>query len=89
MMSAIKTKLRSYILENFIMGGDGPAFADGDSFMELHVIDSTGFLELVTFLEETWGFVVEDAEMTPENLDSLDGIEAYVTSKAVAMPCAA
>ena len=89
MMSAIKSKVRSYILENFVMGGDGPAFTDSDSFMELHVIDSTGFLELVTYLEETWGFVVEDAEMTPENLDSLDGIAAYVTAKAPAMPCAA
>jgi len=89
MMSAIKSKVRSYILENFVMGADGPAFNDSDSFMELHVIDSTGFLELVTYLEETWGFVVEDAEMTPENLDSLDGIAAYVTSKAPAMPCAA
>ena len=88
-MSAIKSTVRAYILENFIMGGDGPAFTDSESFMELHVIDSTGFLELVTFLEETWNVVVEDAEMTPENLDSLDGIEAYLRSKAVAMPCAA
>jgi len=88
-MSAIKTKVRSYILENFIMGGDGPDFADSDSFMELHVIDSTGFLEVVTFIEETWGFVVEDAEMTPENLDSLNGIEAYVTAKIAPAECAA
>ena len=88
-MSAIKSKIRSYILENFVMGGEVPTFTDADTFMELHVIDSTGFLELVTFIEETWGFVVEDAEMTPENLDSLNGIDAYVTAKALAMPCAA
>lgn len=88
-MSAIKSKVRSYIVENFIMGGDGPAFADGDSFMELHIVDSTGFLELVTFLEESYGFIVEDAEMTPENLDSLNGIEAYVTAKTAPVSAAA
>lgn len=84
MSDSIKTTVRAYIVDNFIMGGDGSDLADADSFMEKHVIDSTGFLELVTFLEETYRLVVEDDEMVPENLDSLDNIEAYVRGKQAA-----
>lgn len=80
-MKDIKAKVRHYIFDNFIMGGDAGRLKDGDSFMAQHVVDSTGFLELVTFLEETYGFVVEDEEMLPENLDSLDNIDAYVRRK--------
>ncbi len=79
--SQIKSTVRSYIVDNFIMGGDGAQFKDSDSFMQKHIIDSTGFLELVTYLEETYGFAVEDEEMLPENLDSLDNIDAYVRKK--------
>lgn len=77
----IKAKVRAYIVDNFIMGSAGTQLKDSDSFMERHVIDSTGFLELVTFLEEAYGFVVDDEEMVPENLDSLDNIAAYVQRK--------
>lgn len=76
----IKGTVRAYIEENFLMGGN-LQFADADSFVERHVVDSTGFLELVTFLEDTWGLTVEDDEMLPENLDSLDAIDAYVRRK--------
>jgi acyl carrier protein len=80
-MQDVKSQVRAYIVDNFIMGGEGAQFKDSDSFMERHVIDSTGFLELVTFLEDTYGFVVADEEMVPENLDSLDNIDAYVQRK--------
>jgi acyl carrier protein len=80
-MQEIKSKTRGYILDNFIMGGDGAQFQDNDSFMEHHIIDSTGFLELITFLEQTFGVTVSDDEMIPENLDSLDNIAAYVSRK--------
>jgi acyl carrier protein len=83
-MSETKTKVRAYIVDNFIMGGNADHLKDADSFMETHVVDSTGFLELVTFLEETYGFAVLDDEMVPENLDSLDNIDAYVQRKLVA-----
>ena len=82
-MQDIKASVRTYIVDNFIMGGEA-TFKDNDSFMAKHVIDSTGFLELVTYLEETYGFVVEDDEMVPENLDSLDNIDAYVRRKCPA-----
>jgi acyl carrier protein len=83
MQDNIKAKVRAYIVENFIMGGNADHLKDADSFMETHVIDSTGFLELVTFIEETYGFAVDDDEMVPENLDSLDNIDAYVRRKLV------
>lgn len=76
-----KPTLRRYIDDNFLMGGRGRDYADADSFMERHIIDSTGFLELVMFLEETWGVQVQDDEMLPENLDSLDGLQAYLARK--------
>lgn len=82
-MSDTKAKVRAYIVENFIMGGNADHLKNSDSFMETHVVDSTGFLELVTFLEETYGFAVLDEEMVPENLDSLDNIDAYVRRKLV------
>ena len=80
-MADIKSLVRQFIADNFIMGSNGPKFADADSFMDQHIIDSTGFLELVGFLEETFGFTVEDDEMTPDHLDSLNNIEAYVKAK--------
>jgi acyl carrier protein len=80
-MTDIKGQVRTYIADNFVMGSNAPKFADGDSFLDLHIIDSTGFLELITFLEEKFGIQVEDDDMIPENLDSLDNIQAYVTKK--------
>jgi acyl carrier protein len=78
-MQDFKTPLRRFIEENFIMGSSGPELSDTDSFMERHIIDSTGFLELVMFLEETWGVTVEDDDMIPENLDSLDALQGYLS----------
>jgi acyl carrier protein len=76
-----KAKVRAFIQESILMGSRAAAFGDGDSFIEHHVIDSTGFLELITFLEEAYGIAVGDEEMVPENLDSLNAIEAYVARK--------
>jgi acyl carrier protein len=80
----IKAQVRAYIVDNFIMGGNADHLKDGDSFMETHVVDSTGFLELVSFIEETYGFSVTDDDMVPENLDSLDNIDAYVRRQLAA-----
>jgi acyl carrier protein len=76
-----KATIRRFVEENFMMGSRRSAFADNASFMEHHIVDSTGFLELITFVEETFGITVEEDEMLPENLDSLDAIEAYLTRK--------
>lgn len=82
-MQTIKNEVRHYILENFLMGQGGD-YADDASFMDSRLLDSTGFLELMHFLEDTYGIKVEDQEMTPDNLDSLDAIASFVTGKRAA-----
>jgi acyl carrier protein len=78
---AVKATVRQYISENFMFGSGSVALSDSDSFLDHHVLDSTGFLELIGFLEETYSIKVGDAEMIPENLDSLDNIAAYLARK--------
>ena len=83
-MSDIQAQVREFIEDNFILGAKAVAFGPTDSFLDLHLIDSTGFLELITYLEETFGIAVKDDEMLPENLDSLQAIEAYLARKQAA-----
>ena len=80
-MQNIKHQVKQYVLDNFIMGASTQELQDDDSFMAGHFIDSTGILELTSFLEQTFGIKVEDEEMVPDNLDSLNGIEQYVQRK--------
>ena len=80
-MQDIKKTVREYILQNFLMGDMGVTLKDDQSFLDHHILDSTGFIELVTYLETTWNFRIQDEEMIPENLDSLDNIERFVRSK--------
>lgn len=80
MTSNVKQQVRKFILDNFMMGG-AQELPDDASFIDRHVIDSTGFLELIAFVEETFGFRIADDEMIPENLDSLNNIERFVQLK--------
>jgi acyl carrier protein len=80
-MQDIKNQVRQFIADNFILGAEGVALADGDSFLEHQVLDSTGFLELISHLEETYGIKVLDDEMVPENLDSLHNVAEFVARK--------
>jgi len=79
-MSA-KAKIKNYILENYLFTDDQNALQDGDSFLQQGIIDSTGILEVVFFLEEEFGVKVEDEEMIPENLDSVNNLVAFVERK--------
>ena len=79
-MSDIKQELRAYIAENFIVSATA-SLADDASLLDSGVVDSTGFIELISFLEEHFGIQVKDDEMVPENLDSIANLEAYVTRK--------
>ena len=80
-MNDVKTEVKNYIEENFLLSAGARLPADTESFMDLHLLDSTGFLELVLFLEERFGISVEDHEMVPENLDSLNALAAFVGRK--------
>jgi acyl carrier protein len=84
-MHGIKEQVRDYILDNFLMGLEVGDIQEDTSFLDLGIIDSTGVIELISFLEETYGIHVEDEEMVPENLDSLKNIERYVIQK-MALP---
>jgi len=77
----LKTQVRQYVVDNLLMGANAAELRDADSFMESHVIDSVGVLELVSFLEKNFSIKVEDQEMLPENLDSLNGIARYLQRK--------
>jgi acyl carrier protein len=79
-MDDIKTRVRAYITDNFLFGQDDD-LKDEASLLSRGVLDSTGVLELVMFLEQTFGIGVEDDELVPENLDSLNAIAAYVNRK--------
>ncbi|MGH9896617.1 MAG: acyl carrier protein [bacterium] len=83
-MSDIKNRVREYIMDDFLMGGVADELTDEASFMDRHILDSTGFIELISFLEQSFGIKVRDEEMVPENLDSLQNIECYVQRKRAA-----
>jgi len=80
-MTDTKDRVRAFIAENFLMGANAAKVSDADSFQGLHILDSTGFLELVSFIEEEFGIRVKDEEMIPANLDSLDNIDSYLGRK--------
>ena len=77
----MESTIRQFIVDNFLAGKDDPSFQNEDSFMETRVIDSTGIMELLEFVEDEWGISVEDSELTPENFDSVSKVAAFVASK--------
>ena len=83
-MQDIKNMVRKFLLDNFVMGSN-IVIDDNTSFMATHILDSTGFIELILFIEETFDVKVDDAEMLPENFDSLLNIDGYVERKRVAV----
>jgi len=76
-----RTEIKEFIVENFMMGMNPEELTASSSLLELGIIDSTGVLELVQFLEEKYGIQVEDADLTPDNLDSLDNLVGYLNRK--------
>jgi len=79
-MSSTREKVRAFVVMNFLFGQAGD-LKDDTSFLEQGILDSTGVLELVAFLEQTFAIKVSDDELVPDNLDSIDRISAYLESK--------
>lgn len=77
----LRSDVRQYIIENFYYGQDDHTLDDHISFLQNGIIDSTGVLELVSFLQEKYNILIHDDEMIPENLDSIINIEVFVTRK--------
>jgi acyl carrier protein len=84
----IETAVRDFVAEKFMFGQGADKLASDTSFLESGLIDSTGVLELVMFLEEKYRVKVADEEMLPENLDSVRAIASYVTRKLAARSAA-
>jgi acyl carrier protein len=78
----IAAVIRLFIIENFLFGEEN-GLRDHTSFLETGIIDSTGVLELVSFIEERFNILVEDEEVIPENLDSIANVVAYLENKKV------
>lgn len=83
MAEAYAATLREFVAENFLFRADAD-IADNQSLLETGVMDSTGVLELIAFLEQTYGISVADSEIIPENLDSIDNITSYLSAKLAA-----
>lgn len=74
-------RIRSYILANLLLSDDETLLDNDASFLEEGIVDSTGVLELVMFVEDTFGVQVEDEEIVPENFDSVARLVSYVQAK--------
>jgi acyl carrier protein len=77
----IKQQIVEFITTNFLFDESNNVLGEVDSLLETGVIDSTGVLELVAFIEETYGIKIDDEEIVPENLDSIANITLFVTQK--------
>jgi acyl carrier protein len=76
----VQNEIRDFVVQNFLFG-EGGELADGDSFLQAGIIDSTGVLELVGFLEEHYGISVADEDLVPANLDSVERVARFVERK--------
>ena len=77
---SVEKEIRQFIEGNFILDGNDNLSAE-DSLLEKGIIDSTGVLELVAFIEENYNFKIKDEELIPENLDSIKSITKFVQER--------
>ncbi|MBN1348935.1 acyl carrier protein [candidate division KSB1 bacterium] len=78
---SVQKKIRRFISRNFLFSNPEREIANDQSFLNSGIIDSTGFLELISFLEDTFKIQIEDDELIPENLDSIDRLNKFVLKK--------
>ena len=77
----IANEVRTFIVDNFLFREDRAEVADTESLLDAGLVDSTGILELVAFLEQRFGIEMADADIVPDNLDSIAAITGCVTRK--------
>jgi acyl carrier protein len=83
MSNSIRSAIRSFIEENFLFQIGEQKLADNQSLLEAGVVDSTGVLELVAFLEDTFHLQIADKDIIPQNLDTVDALTAFVERSQV------
>lgn len=74
-------KIREFILENYLFTDDQSELNNDDSFLDQGILDSTGILEIIFFIEDEFGIKIKDDEMVPDNLDSVNRIVAFIKRK--------
>ncbi len=79
-MEQLSTELRKFIVENFLFG-QSTDFSDNESFLKTRIIDSTGVVELISWVEESYRIRVEDDEIVPDNLDSINKLCRFIERK--------
>jgi acyl carrier protein len=77
----VREQIRTYVADNLLFNSNGYRFNDDTSFLDEGIVDSTGVVELVLFLEDSFGFSVEDNEIVPDNFDSVNRLAAYIQRK--------
>lgn len=81
-MADTVAKIRQFIFDNFLFDADEGALQNDSSFLDQGIIDSTGVLELVEWLEDDFNISVDDEELIPENLDSVNSLAAFIALKS-------
>ena len=84
-----RRNIRNFVLQNFMFSDDDRALSDHDSMIKKGIVDSTGILELISHLEETFGISVDEDEMVPANFDSIAAVTAFLERKQAASRVAA
>ena len=84
-MNTLQTEIRQFVIDNFLFGQTDKQLGNSDSFLESGIIDSTGVLELIAFLESKFAISIGDEELVPANLDSVDRVSSFVERKLAAM----
>jgi acyl carrier protein len=80
-MMDVKALIREYVSHNLLFSDNGFEYHDDDSFLQEGIVDSVGVLELVLFVEETFGISVDDQEVTPDNFDSVSKLANFISGK--------
>ena len=81
MSDDLRDRIQKFILENYLFSTDLAGLGFDDSLLGRGIVDSTGMLEIIMFIEEQLGVTVKDEEMIPDNLDSVNRIAAFVESR--------
>ena len=79
-MSSLNATIRAFVIDTFLFGQDN-GLTDDSSFLDQGIVDSTGVLELIAYVEQTHGIKVKDEELIPDNLDSIAAIAAFIERK--------
>ena len=78
---SVGEQVRDFVQENFLLGDRNVTFDNCDSFIEKGIVDSTGVLELVSFIEDRFNFRIHDEEIIPDNLDSIKNLTSFIEKK--------